>query len=42
MMEYEIIHLPKEKWKGNIIPIKYKTEQYYDVVVNKIDKGFDY
>ncbi|MDF2884435.1 MAG: GCN5-related N-acetyltransferase [Clostridiaceae bacterium] len=27
-MEYEIIHLPKEKWKGTIIPIKYKTDKH--------------
>lgn len=39
-MEYEIIHLPKEKWKGTIIPIKYTTDKYYDVYLNKIDKGF--
>ncbi len=39
-MMYEIIHLPKEKWKGTIIPIQYKTEKYYDVVVNKTEKGF--
>jgi predicted N-acetyltransferase YhbS len=39
-MEYEIIHLPKEKWKGTIIPIKYTTDKYYDVVVNKRDKGY--
>lgn len=39
-MDYEIIHLPKEKWKGTIIPIKYTTDQYYDVEVNKSDKGF--
>lgn len=39
-MEYEIIHLPKEKWKGTTIPIGYKTEQYYDVAVNKTEKGF--
>lgn len=39
-MEYEIVHLPKEKWKGTIIPIGYKTDKYYDVIVNKIDKGF--
>ena len=39
-MEYKIIHLPKEKWKGTIIPIKYKKHKYYDVIVNKIDKGF--
>ena len=39
-MKYEIIHLPKEKWKGTIIPIRYKTDKYYDVIVNKTDKGF--
>lgn len=39
-MNYEIIHLPKEKWKGTIIPISYTTDKYYDVIVNKIDNGF--
>lgn len=39
-MEYEIIHLPKEEWKGTVIPIKYITDKYYDVCVNKTDKGF--
>jgi predicted N-acetyltransferase YhbS len=39
-MEYEIIHLAKENWKGTIIPIKYTTDKYYDVIVNKTDKGF--
>jgi ribosomal protein S18 acetylase RimI-like enzyme len=39
-MEYEIIHLPKEKWKETIIPIKYTTDKYYDVMVNKTYKGF--
>ncbi|NLK28393.1 MAG: hypothetical protein GX306_08650 [Clostridiales bacterium] len=39
-MEYEIIHLPKEKWKGTIIPIGYITDQYYDVSVNRTDKGY--
>ena len=39
-MKYEIIHLPKEKWKGTIIPIKYTTDKYYDVIVNKTDTGF--
>lgn len=39
-MEYEIIHLPKEHWKGTIIPIRYTTDQYYDVRVNRTDKGF--
>lgn len=40
-MEYEIIHLSKEKWKGTIIPIKYSTDKYYDVLVNQTDKGFN-
>ncbi|MEG0772572.1 GNAT family N-acetyltransferase [Clostridium sp.] len=39
-MEYEIVHLPKENWKGTIIPIRYTTEKYYDVIVNKTDSGF--
>lgn len=39
-MKYEIIHLIKEKWKGTVIPIKYTTDKYYDVIVNKTDKGF--
>ncbi|NLJ40830.1 MAG: GNAT family N-acetyltransferase [Clostridiales bacterium] len=39
-MEYEIIHLPKERWKGTIIPIQYTTEEYYDVSVNRTDKGY--
>lgn len=39
-MKYEIVHLTKEEWKGTIIPIAYKTDQYYDVVVNKKEKGF--
>ncbi|MDD4680481.1 MAG: GNAT family N-acetyltransferase, partial [Clostridia bacterium] len=39
-MEYEIIHLPKEKWKGTVIPIKYTTDKYYDVAVNSTGKGF--
>ena len=39
-MEYEIIHLPKDKWKNTILPIGYTTDKYYDVTVNKTGKGF--
>ncbi len=39
-MEYEIIHLPREKWKRTIIPIEYTTHQYYDVQVKKEEKGY--
>ena len=41
IMEYEIIHLPKDKWKGTIIPIKYITDKYYDVLVNQTDNVFN-
>lgn len=39
-MEFEIVHLPKDNYKGTIIPIRYQTEQYYDVIVNKTEQGF--
>lgn len=38
-MAYEIIHLPKEVWKGTVIPISYTTSYYYDVVVNVRDES---
>ncbi|MBE5961900.1 MAG: GNAT family N-acetyltransferase [Lachnospiraceae bacterium] len=39
-MNYEIVHLPKEKWKGYILPIGYTTKQYYDVSVEEEADGF--
>ncbi|WOO38422.1 GNAT family N-acetyltransferase [Anaerocolumna sp. AGMB13020] len=39
-MKYDIIHLAKEQWKGTILPIKYTTDKYYDVSMNKTDKGY--
>ena len=30
-MEYEIIPLPKEKWKGTPILMRYTTEEYFDL-----------
>jgi predicted N-acetyltransferase YhbS len=39
-MEYEIIHLPKNKWKGTILTIGYTTDKYYDVMLNKTDRGY--
>jgi hypothetical protein len=38
-IEYEIIHLPNEKWKGTIIPIKYTTDKYY--ITTAAGKNFD-
>jgi len=37
---YEIIPLPKEKWKGTPIPMRYTTEEYYDVVLERTETGF--
>ncbi len=39
-MEYEIIHLPKDKWKGTIIPISYTTSRYYDVIMTENKEGY--
>lgn len=39
-MEFQIVHLPKDKWKHTIIPISYTTNTYYDVVLNKTDTGY--
>ncbi len=38
--KYRIIHLPKAQWKDAILPIKYTTNQYYDVIVDKESDGF--
>lgn len=38
-MEYDIVPLPKEQWKGRIIPMRYTTEEYYDVSVQE-GEGF--
>ncbi len=39
-MEYQIVHLPKEKWKHTIIPIGYTTSLFYDVILNKTVIGY--
>ena len=39
-MNYIIEHLPKEKWKGTIVPIGYTTKKYYDVKMEKSVEGF--
>ena len=40
-MNYEIIHLPKESWKGTPILIKYTTEEYYDLETVVKKDGFN-
>lgn len=37
---YEIISLPKEKWQGTPIPMRYTATEYYDVTVEQTQAGF--
>ena len=32
-MDYNIQYLPKEEWKGTPIPLKYTTEEYFDLEI---------
>lgn len=38
---YEIVHLPKEQWEGAVIPMKYTTDEYYDVSIAKDADGYE-
>ena len=29
--KYQIVPLPKEKWEGTVIPMRYTTSEYFDV-----------
>ena len=40
LQQYKIIHLPKEQWTNVSIPMRYTTEQYYDVKIQKNNAGF--
>ena len=40
MMNYEIVPLPKEKWKGTVVPIRYTTDAYYDLELTETDDAF--
>jgi len=35
----EIIFLPKEKWKGTIIPLVTRSDSYYDVEISPLDEN---
>ena len=37
---YDIIPLPKEKWQGTPIPMRYTATEYYDVAIEQTPKGF--
>ena len=38
--KYKIIHLPKEQWKDTIIPMRYTTNEYYNVKIHNSEKGY--
>ena len=38
---YQIVPLPKEQWKDTVIPMRYTTEEYYDVDMKKVPDGYD-
>ncbi len=40
-MDYKIIHLPKEKWKGQALPIEFTAKSIYDVAICRTDIGFE-
>lgn len=40
MQNYNIVHLPKEQWKNVPIPMRYTTEEYYDVQIDKNANGY--
>ena len=37
--EYKIVHLPKEQWKNARIPMRYTTEEYFDVKIERNGQG---
>ncbi len=39
-MKYEIIHLPKEEWKGTLIYLKYTSDEYYDLEITESSESF--
>jgi len=36
----EIVFLPPEKWRNRPIPMRYTTEDYYDVVSERVEDGW--
>ena len=39
-MQYPIIPLPKNEWKGTPIPLRYTTEEYFDLELTADDGAF--
>ncbi len=38
-INYNIIPLPKSEWEGTIIPMRYTTNEYYDVIIENKENG---
>jgi len=38
--KFNIIHLPKAEWEGAVIPMRYTTEEFYDVKIEKKAGGY--
>ena len=36
-MQYEIVALPKEQWKGTTIPLTTRSDSYYDFEIKPLD-----
>ena len=36
-MNYDIVALPKEKWKGTVVPLTMVSDSYYDVELSPLD-----
>ena len=39
-MEYNIQYLPKEEWKGTPLPMKYTTDEYFDLEIQESTYSF--
>lgn len=39
-LKYKIVPLSKEQWKGTVIPMRYTTDEYFDVEVSSRENGF--
>lgn len=37
-MSFEIVALPKEKWKGAVIPMVTRSDSYYDFELSPLDQ----
>ena len=38
--DFKIIHLPKAQWEGAVIPMRYTTEEFYDVELETRENGY--